>query len=198
MLNKITLNEKEFDFKEEFLPSLITYEEKSGGSHYSVSVIANMFSNGSKILFFTAYPMAKENFLEQVGLDDSKISFIQNKEDLENNKNKQCLILESGNQELLEYALDSLTDIKERVILIKNIEKFNDNLILKSLNFDRLILSGHLDESNVKEEIIKKDYKNIIIFNNPALELKVKAPFLEKYTAYFWTKDSQGITKVQI
>jgi len=197
MIDQIILNNTVRDFDESILPCLINYEEKSGGSHYSVTLVANLFNQGFKILFFTAYPMAKENFIEQVGLNEDKIAFVLNQQDLLDNQDKQCLILESGNQALLDFTLNNLPDIKERIILIKNIEKFEDNIISKVLSFDKIILSGHLDECSLKESIIQKEYKNIVLFNNPKVKLSVTAPDLEKYNAYFWTKDLEGITKVQ-
>lgn len=196
MVYQIILNEKVRDFDESIFPCLINYEEKSGGSHYSVTLVANLFKQGFKILFFTAYPMAKENFIEQVGLDEDKIAFVLKQQDLSVNSNKQCLILESGNQELLDFTLNNLPDIEERIILIKNIEKFEDKIISQVLAFDRIILSGHLDECSLKESIIKKEYKNIVLFNNPKVKLSVTAPDLEKYNAYFWTENEQGVVKI--
>lgn len=196
MIDQIILNDTVRDLDENILPCLINYEEKSGGSHYSVTLVANLFKQGFKILFFTAYPMAKENFIEQVGLDEDKIAFVLNQQDLSANSNKQCLILESGNQELLDFTLNNLPDINERVILIKNIEKFEDKIISQVLSFDKIILSGHLDECSLKESIIQKEYKNIVLFNNPKVKLSVLAPDLEKYSAYFWTKEEEGITKI--
>jgi len=196
MIDQIILNDTVRDFDESILPCLINYEEKSGGSHYSVTLVANLFNQGCKILFFTAYPMAKENFIEQVGLDETKIAFVLNQQDLLTNSDKQCLILESGNQELLDFTLNNLPDIKERIILIKNIEKFEDKIMSQVLTFDKIILSGHLDESSLKESIIQKEYKNIVLFNNPKVKLSVMAPDLEKYSAYFWTADEQGVVKI--
>lgn len=196
MIDQIILNDKVRDFDDHILPCLINYEEKSGGSHYSVTLVANLFKQGFKILFFTAYYMAKENFIEQVGLDETKIAFVINQQDLLANSNNQCLILESGNQELLDFTLNNLPDIKERIILTKNIEKFEDKIISQVLTFDKIILSGHLDECSLKENIIQKEYKNIVLFNNPKVKLSVTAPDLEKYNAYFWTKEEEGITKI--
>lgn len=197
MIDKINLNDKEFVPTEALLPSLIHYLEKSGGSHYSVTMVAHLFNTGSKILFFTAYPMARENFMEQVGIDENKIAYVKTEEELKLNKDKQCIILDSGNQELLNFALDNLADINERVILVKNIEKFENEIILKVLAFNKVILSGHIVECDLKDEISKKSYNSVVLFNALDSISVGEIPSLKKYAAYFWTKDFQGVTKIE-
>lgn len=197
MIDKIILNDKEFIPTEVLLPSLIHYLEKTGGSHYSVTMVAHLFNTGSKVLFFTAYPMARENFLEQVGMDENKIAYVSTEDELKLNQDKQCIILDSGNQELLNFTLDNLADINERVILIKNIEKFENEIILKVIAFDKVILSGHIDECDLKSEISQKAYNSVILFNVLDSISIGEIPSLDKYTAYFWTKDLQGITKIE-
>lgn len=196
MKNNILLDNNEFNFTENDLPCLVTYAEKTGGSHFSICMIADLFRSGSKILFLTAYPMAKENFLEQVGEDNSKISFISSLEDLDKVKNTQVIILESGNESLFLEVAKILPDLRERVILIKNIEVFSEKVFDVCLDLDKVILSGHLDECTDKERISKKEYSSIIAFSKPEITLPIKVPELEKYNGYLAGKHTKGIVKV--
>lgn len=74
MADKILLKNKEFHFSENELPCLVTYREKSGGSHFTVSLVAD--------LFFTAYPMAMDNFLAQIAGNESKVIYVAGKASL--------------------------------------------------------------------------------------------------------------------
>ena len=197
MGNKILLDDKPYEFKENELPCLITYNEGMGGSHLTMTIVADLFLQGSKILTLTAYPMAKDNFLEQTGNDNSKIAFVNSMNDLEIAKNKQAIILESGNENLFLEVVKSLPDIKERVILIKNIEVFSNKTIENCLNLKKIILSGNIDECISKAEIVKQDWKTIIVFNQPNTSLSITVPELEKYNAFFLNSEINGIIKVQ-
>ena len=63
MADTISLNNEVYHIGEDGLPCLIHYAPKTGGSYFSVAMVADLFLRGSKILFLTAYPMAKDNFL---------------------------------------------------------------------------------------------------------------------------------------
>ena len=144
MADKIFLNDEVLSFHEDDLPCLITYVDKTGGSHFSITLVVDLFLRGSKILFLTAYPMAKDNFLQQVGSDHSKIAFVTSIEDLENVKNTQVIILESGNEALFSEVAKMLPDLAERVILVKNMEVFSKVVFDICLNMKRVILSGNI------------------------------------------------------
>ena len=196
MTDKILLNEEEYKVNESDLPSLVTYGEHSGGSHYTITMVAQLFLQGSKILFLTAYPMAKDNFLKQVGDDHSNIAFVNSVDDFEKAKNTQCIMLESGNEVLFTEALKVLPDLKDRVILIKNIEKFSMSVFEKSLDLEKIILSGHLDECVAKNEIIKKSFSTTVIFTKTEIDLGIKVPELPKWSGFFTSIDKNGITKI--
>lgn len=196
MLNKIVLNKEPFVFKEENLPCLVHYGEGMGGSHLSIVFVAQLFLSGSKILFLTAYPMAKEKFLEQIGDDHSNVAFINSIEDLEKFKETQALIIESGNENLFIEIAKDLPDLDERVVLIKNIEKFYDPVFDLCLNLDKVILSGHLDECIARERISQKKYNTIIAFNQPVTEIPIQVPELEKWAGYLESSKTKGIISV--
>lgn len=197
MKNNILLDGKKFDFNESFLPCLVTYKEKTGGSHFTITMVKDLFLSGSKILFLTAYPMAKENFLEQIGEDHSKIAFVNSVSDLENAKNSQVIILESGNEQLFLDIAKEISDLEERVILVKNIEIFSEKVFDICLNLKKVILSGHLDECVDKERISKKEYETIIAFSNTEISLPISIPELEKYNGYLQASNYRGIVKIE-
>lgn len=196
MENNILLNGEFYKFSENDLPCLVTYAEKTGGSHFSITMVVDLFKSGSKILFLTAYPMAKENFLEQVGEDNSKIIFVSSVEELEKAKDYQVIMLESGNENLFLEVAKVLTDLQDRVVLIKNMEIFSEKVFDVCLNLKKVILSGHLDECIDKERINKKEYKTIIAFSKPEISLPIEVPELEKYHGYMLGQDKKGIVKI--
>ncbi len=197
MANKILLNKQKINFREDDLPCLITYAEKTGGSHFSITMVVDLFLQGSKILFLTAYPMAKDNFLEQVGNDHSKIAFITSVEELEKAKDTQVIILESGNETLFNEVTKILPDLQERVILIKNMEVFSKAIFDVCLEKEKIILSGNIDTCIDKEQISKKVFRTIIAFSKPEISLPIEIPTLEKYTGYLLGNDISGIVTIQ-
>lgn len=196
MADKIILNEKEYQVSEPDLPFLITYVEKAGGSHFSVSMIADLFLQGKKILFLTAYPMAKDNFFEQIKGYESKTAYITNVSQLDSNI--PGIILESGNEELFLKATKKLSDIDERIILIKNMEVFGQAVFDICLKYQKLILSGNIDKCIAKKQIRQKKFNTIVAFTKPEIDLGIKIPALEKYVGYWWSKDKEGQAKLKI
>ncbi len=197
MSDKILLNNEPHNFNEQDLPCLITYAEKTGGSHFSITMVVDLFLKGSKILFLTAYPMAKENFLEQIGTDHSKIIFVDSVNDLEKAKDFQVVILESGNESLFLEAVKTLPDLKERVILIKNMEVFSQEVFDNCINFEKIILSGNIDTTIDKDRISKTDFKTIIAFSKPEISLPIEIPILERYVGYLSSQDKKGLVTIQ-
>lgn len=198
MNNKIILNEEEYLVKESDLPYLVTYGEKAGGSHFTITIAACLFSKGSKILFLTAFPMAKDNFLKQVGDDHTNIAMVSSVSELEASKDKQVIIIESGNESLFLEAVKLLPDLGERVVLVKNIEAFSAEIFNACLYLDKLILSGNLDTCVAKEEIIKKPFKSIVVFTKTEIPLPVEIPELEKWSGYLTSENARGIIKVKV
>lgn len=197
MADTILLNKQLYRITEDELPCLITYGEGMGGSHLSVTLVANLFLQGSKILFLTAYPMAKENFLQQVGPDHSKIAFVNSLSELQEAKNTQAIILESGNEALFLEIANSLPDLHERIILIKNIEVFSEKVFEVYLNLEKVILSGNIDTCVAKEKISQHNFKTIIAFNQPTISLPITVPVLEKWRGYLSNDTGSGIIAVQ-
>lgn len=197
-MNKILLNNEPYKVSESNLPYLVIYGDKSGGSHFTITLVKDLFLSGSKILFLTAFHMAKDNFLEQVGPDHSKIAFVNSVEDLRNFKDSDVIILDSGNENLFIEATKVLEDINERVVLVKNIEAFSTEAFDACLSLQKVILSGHIDTCTSKEQIMSKAFKSMVVFTKPEISLPIQVPVLEKWTGYLSSEDKNGIIKVQI
>ncbi len=196
MTDQILLNNEVYHITEDGLPCLIHYMPKAGGSHFSVTMIADLFLRGSKILFLTAYPMAKDNFLQQIKGMESKTAFVTNESQLKTDT--QVIILESGNEELFLKAIEKLDDINERVVLVKNMEVFSNAVFDSCLKMQKIILSGDIDKCSAKKQIRDKQYETIVLFGNPETPIKVEPPTLEKYTGYLWSDGKEGLVTVKM
>jgi len=196
MLDQILLNWKPYILSEDKLPCLITYGKNMGGSHLSITLISQLFTQGSKILFMTAYPMAKDNFLNQIGQNPDKIIYMSSIDELENSPDTQVIIIESGNAILFQKALDLLPDINERVIFIKNIEIFNEEIFDACIKHEKVIISGNIDECNFKNKFIETTFKTIIAFNQPESLISIEVPKLEKWSSFLTDQDQNGILTI--
>jgi hypothetical protein len=196
MPEQVLLNNQPYQIQDSDLPCLITYAHKAGGSHFSVTLVADLFSRGTKILFLTAYPMAKDNFLKQVGEDHSRIAFVNNPEELVAAQTAQAIILESGNEQLFLEAAQNLTDFQERVIFIKNIEVFSEKVFDLCLPLQRIILSGTLDECKNPQKIADKKFQTIIAFSRSETPLPIEVPELAKYAGYLKTPTQSGVVSI--
>jgi hypothetical protein len=196
MSEKLVLNNEPYMISESDLPCLVTYGEHMGGSHLSITLVVNLFLSGSKILFLTAYPMARENFLEQIG-QTSGVAFVDSISDLEKAFGAQAIILKSGDEALFLEAVKIIPDLSERVILIKNMEVFSDAVLDISLTFEKVILSGNIDTCVAKERIAKKNFKTMIAFNQPKADILITVPPLEKYTGFLSSGTKEGVLTVK-
>ena len=197
MLDKLLLNWQPYKITENNLPAFITYGKNMGGSHLSIVLIADLFLQGSKILFLSAYPMARDNFLNQVGENNSKIKFVDSTEELEEAITAQAIIIGSGNATLFLKAIEILPDLKERVVFIKNIEIFDTQVFEACFKSEKIIISGDIDGCIFKDKIQIQQFKTLIAFNQPQAPIEVVVPKLEKWNGYLSSKDQNGIIAVE-
>lgn len=181
MVKKIFLNGQEIHFADGDLPILIHGKEHIGASLFTVSLLANLYSQGSGILFLSGYHMAKDEFLKQVEGDQERVIFIQ-KED----------------QKLFLKLIQTLPDINERIILIKNIELFPQDIFNAIKDKNKIIIAGDIDKCSFKKEIIAKKYQIKIIFSQPETDLGIFLPKLKRYEGHFLSNDKKGTVFVQI
>jgi len=195
MADKILLDNRILKIEEKDLPCLVSYDKKVGGSHFTISMVANLFLKGSKIIFLTAYPMAKDNFLQQTKGKESEINYITNEKQFDTDA--QAIILESGNEKLFWKIIKRIDNLQKHVVLIKNMEMFSNEILDFCLKLQKIIISGDIDKCSNKQ-IREKKFKTTIIFTKPEIKLPFNPPSLKKYKGYLWSKDKEGYVTVQI
>jgi len=174
---KILINDKEVVFNKEDFPMLINGRDKSGASFFSISLLANLFENGEKILLFSAYDPAKEEFRKQLG----------------DSINENALIIESGDKENFIKELDNINDLSEKIILCKNIENYSSDLFNKLKDQELVIFSGDIDKCEFGEQLVNNDFKTKIFFSYPGkmeVEDKIELP---KYKGMIISSKYEGI-----
>jgi hypothetical protein len=174
---KILINDKEVVFNKENFPMLINGADKSGASFFSISLLVNLFENREKVLFFSAFDPAKEEFRKQLG----------------DSINGNTLIIESGNEENFIKELDKISDLSDRIVLCKNIENYSSNLFNKLTDQELVIFSGDIDKCEFGEQLVKKDFKTKIFFSYPEkleVENKIELP---KYKGMIISSKYKGI-----
>ncbi len=195
MTNHISLNNKEFQFTESFLPCLVIGADGSGASYFSISLIAKLIQQGSKVIFFTAFPMAKEELLYQIG--DKQLFDITTTSDIKHAPHDKSIIIQSGNQVLWQTVIQGLPHIEEYIIFVKNIEEYDVSLLEVIDQHQKLLLSGNLDVCSFKKELAQKHWESKILFTAPDIDLQVVMPTLEKHEAYLTGNNTEGIVRLK-
>ncbi len=186
-MKKILLNGKAIDLSENDLSMIIHGKEGSGASFFAIDAVANLFLNGSKVLFFTAFPAAKEEIENQLDDTDQEnnLFYLEDITEINAAKSANLIIIKSGDTSFFHTVLKKLPDIQERVIFIKNIETLLNLNLLNTIPKNKLLLSGDLGKSQIKEDIAKLSFKSKILFSSCQL-LVDNMPILDKYESYAW------------
>lgn len=193
MNKKIFLNSQEFHFKETNLPLLIQGEELAGASFSTVSAVADLFSQGSKMVFLSGYPMARETFLEQTEMKNSFIIADDTTDLLDALKNKVIFLLKEY-VEVFIRLVEELPDINERVILIKNIDLFPENVFTAVKEKSKVIYSGDVTKTSFKDALLKLPFKTKVFYSPLEGE---SIPSLEKYQGYLKSQTQTGFITLE-
>lgn len=195
MLTQITLNNKEFQFNESLLPCLVIWVHKSWASYFSVTLIANLINQWSKVIFFTAFPMAKQELLAQIWTD--KTFDITQKTDSENIPQDKSIIIQSWNKQLREQTIKDIKNLENYIIFVKNIEEYDNSILDIIWINNKIILSWDLDNCSFKNNIAKQKWESKIIFTVPEIALDIQVPILEKYQSYLINPQIKWILKIK-
>lgn len=139
-------------------PVLINGVPKVGASLFTVTMAVNLFLQGKKLLFFTAYPMAREEFMDQLaGTGREKdIFYLERPEDIEKASNYQVVIVKSGDVGLCLTVLKEMLSLSERIIFVKNIESILTQELFEAVkDYQLLVLSGNVGAVLFSDQIIK-------------------------------------------
>jgi len=110
----ISLNRAPLDINSLEFPILVNGADKTGASHYSIELLAELYKTNHKIIFFSGYEMAKTAFKERLG----------------NSFNEYNIhILENAHEEQLLQALQSTPDIESYILYIKNFDLYAPSTI---------------------------------------------------------------------
>lgn len=175
----ILIDNKKVNFSIHDFPMLIHGYCKSGASHFSVSLSADLLKNNMKVLFFTAYPEAKEEFRKEI-----------------NNNETDAIIIDSGEEEVFIETLKKTPDLSERIILIKNIENYNQKLYEAVKDFKLVIFSGNIDECKFVDELKNKEFATKIFFSQSEKFPQKKSLDLPKYVARITSNKYNGLTSL--
>jgi hypothetical protein len=178
----IIVNNEIVSFSHEDLPMFISGAEKSGTSFFSICLMAELFKSGEKVVIFTAYPEAKEKFRKQVG---DKI-------------NENAKIIDSGDEDVFLEVINKIEDLEKRIVLVKNIENYSENLFNKLKNKNLIIFSGDIDKCPFGDGLAKKDFKTKIFFSYPKkimVENKIELP---KYNGLIVNEKYNGLVSLDM
>ena len=176
----ILLDGKEINFTHDDFPMLISGADKTGTSFFSICLLANIANEGHKVLLFSAYPAAKEEFRKHI------------------KNEKAALIIESGDELEFIERIKSIDDLAERIILIKNIEAYSYHLLEAIEGAGFLIFSGDLDKCKFADNLLNMKWATKIFFSPSLKYPEDDLTDLPKYCGRIFSQKHQGIINLDI
>ena len=160
------------------LPCLIHGGAGSGASLFSISLLAEQFClQGKKILFFSAQTMARDEFLTQAN----------------QTTDNQVIFIKSGDQDSFVHTIETLSDIDERVIFVKNIEDYDEKVWQAIRDKQKIIVSGDIEDASLQDKLLQKKWETKIFFSQLPADLGIQLPPLERYQGYLIGSNKTGI-----
>jgi len=151
------------------LPVLIHGKEGHGASFFSIKLVAEFVKRGNSLIFWSAYPMAKQEF----------------RKEFNDNVPLDVTIIENENPADLSKIFSKID--AGQTLFLKNFEVIPSETRKKLLERKLLIIAGDLEKALTREEILK--FPTRIFFTPyPGIEI----PALEKYQAYIFSKNQTG------
>lgn len=191
-MKNILLEGKEHTFTAGDLPILISGAHGTGSSYLAILLIAQLFAQGEKIVFFTAHPMAKEKLLEVVGTHKG-IGVVNSEDDIDLQRDEQLIIIKSGAIDLFHKVIESLDDIDERIVFLKNIDEFGAAAYLPVSAHEKIIFQGDIDKSSFGEAILEKGVESKLYFSQPKSDASLKVQQLDLFQAQLFSPNSKGV-----
>ncbi len=179
-------------FNESDLPMLVHGKDRSGASLMSITIAAQLHSQGAKLCIFTAYQMAKEEFLSQIENSPETVFYLETEKDFAAANTYQTVIIQSGNIALALKFIESLTN-NQRILFFKNIETMEVDFFEKIINF-KFVVSGDLEKNPTQSSFKTAPYNTTILLS----ELSgYTSPSLEKYQGYIKGVSQEGIIAIK-
>ncbi|MFA5886380.1 MAG: hypothetical protein WC863_01225 [Patescibacteria group bacterium] len=177
----VLLNNQKINFDSSDFPMLISGAEKTGSSFFSICLLAELLKNGYKVLFFSAYPMAKEEFRKQIG-----------------DKIENAVIIESGEEGDLIKEIKNISDLEERFVLIKNIDIYSHKIFDVLKDLELVIFSGDLDKCQFADSLINKAFSSKIFFSPSEKYSHSMVSNLAKFCGEIVSKKHNGIISLDV
>ena len=200
MAPNILLNGELYKPNLDDLPCLIHGHAKAGASEFTVSYLADLFHQGTKLLFISGFPMAQKKFVDYVEPQKRQhITLVQTPDELVRAAHYQAILPTPGNYELLSTALIQLPDITERVVILKNFELLTrPEILLQVLKMPKWILSGNLDQCVSADLVLTESRNTTVLFSPTRYEVGFMSPHLSKYQGYLQSTRKSGEITVSL
>ncbi len=162
----ILVDGQRVDFHDQDFPLLISGQEGSGASYFSVGLMVNLFRQGRKIVFFTAFPAAKEEFKKALTEKElQEVEFIDRGDHV---LGRRAIVIRSGEEADFIEVMQQLQDVNDRVVLVKNMENYSVALFDQIKDKKSIVLSGDIDKCAFFAEIKNQRFSTVIFFSQPA------------------------------
>lgn len=172
---KILLDDKVVEaLAPESLPMLIHGKEGLGASLYTIVLATKWFSQGYSILCLCGFPMAEEKFNELVDRKKGDAIFYTH-------------------DKVLNFVKEVVQKSNNRIIIIKNIELFNEDILNVFDTTENVIISGDILKTNFKDKILQKKFITSVYFSEFP---DINTSKLRKYEGLVKSGNYEGITKL--
>ena len=177
-MNSILLDEKEVEALEpNSLPLLIHGSEGSGASLYTICLAAKWFKQGYDVVFLCGFPMAEQQFAQQVGGGYDRVRFYTQEK-----------------RETFERVV-STESLENTIVVIKNVELF-PGVADWVASLPSLIISGDINQAQDKERIRALRFVTSIYFS-PLESGDGLVRGINKYEGVVVSEGYRGITKLR-
>lgn len=194
-MKNILLNNQQYHFSLNQLPIFIHGSATTGSSLFTISLVADLYRQGNKILFTSGYHMARDEFISQTE-GKAETVLIEDITQIDTNTDAEVIFVKRETPEAFMKLINRLKDIDERIILIKNFELFDKEVFESIKDKHSFILSGDIDNCAYKEEVLKTKFITEILFSQPTVDIGKILPRLEKYQGYMWGNEDTGVTRL--
>lgn len=184
-MKQIVIDGTPYNFAASDLPLMIHGNEKAGASLFSVNAAVSICKSGNTLFFWSAYPMAKEEFYKEVGAAGPGIRRIKSADEITGDE-PRILVMEDESPEALSASLHKID--ANRVLFVKNFEVLPEELRKELLKKELLVIAGDLKGVLAKEEVQR--FRTQASFS---LYPDVDIPAFQKYEGFIVGRGKIGL-----
>jgi len=180
---------KKFIPKIDLLPCAINGTAGVGASLFTVVFCAKLVKQNYKLIFISAYPMARPELLKRIGT--KKFIVINGEKDVEKVKSQSVIIYSGTNSQIVKKIIQQVNINNRSVICLKNIEEYPQSILNILAKYKNVIYSG--DFTKIKKDKIFSSTETKIFFSGYA---GYKISQLKKYVGFMTGKKITGEIKL--